>query len=583
MADSQGPNAPSQQSQAAPPLAASKGDIGDAPSAAAPTATTDTDAKMRSSDVDGAKEELTPKEYSADDHHHHEGDVNAQSGFGGRGQEGTAFTDEELHLTPQAAKSILWKVDVAIVPYASLLYLLSFLDRVNIGQANVAGLSTALHLKGNEYAVALSVFFVSYVAFEIPFNWLAKLWKPHRFVPAIMFSWSIVMILMGIVHNAAGLQAARFFLGLTESGLFPSLNFLMTNWYPRSKQNLRIGLFFAGATLAGAFGGVLAYGLKHIQAGAYDTPVQGWRWIFIIEGLLTFVAAIPAYWIIVDFPGDKQKFLTKQEEGQWIRHLQESQGLTNAQIPFSWSQITSAFADWKIWCYSIMYLSIANPLYSLALFTPQIISDLQFSGASANLLSVPPYVLGFITTVLAAILSDRYLVRSVPIVITMGVVAIGYIILLCHVSAGVRYFALFLCVAGSSPAIALAISFVGANYGPVYRRGTAMGLFFMFGNSAGLVSSNVYPKKEAPRYVKGHAINLAFSALAILCAITLAIANRRINAQRDKIHPASLDGRDVQASKLGEPAEKKKWGLEHLSTKEIVELGDRHPAFRLVW
>lgn len=328
---------------------------------------------------------------------------------------------------------------------------------------------------------------------------------------------------------------------------------------------------------------MLAYGLRHVQAGKYNTPLQGWRWIFIIEGLLTFVCAIPGWWIIVDFPGDKQRFMTDHEAAQWTKHIQQSQSVTNAQIPFSWKQVREAFADWKLWVYGIMYLSIANPLYSLALFTPQIIQDLRVSGASANLLSVPPYVLGFITTLAAAVISDRLLVRSIPIVVTMGVVAIGYIILLCPVSVGVRFFALFLCVAGSSPAIALAISFIGANYGPVYKRATAMGLFFCFGNSAGLISSNVYPKTDSPRYIKGHSINLAFSALAILCAVVLAVANRRINSQRNAIHYASPDGKDVDVRKAGDEEEKKKWGLEHLTAQEIIELGDNHPGFRYVW
>lgn len=155
-----------------------------------------------------------------------------------------------------------------------MLYLLSFLDRVNIGQANVAGLTPALGLKGNEYAVALSIFFVAYVIVEIPSNWLLKAMKPHRFVPLIMIAWSIVMILMGVVQNAAGLIATRFFLGFAEGGLYPGLNMLLSTWYPRSKLNLRVGLFFAGATLAGAFGGILAYGLRHIQTGAYGTPQQ---------------------------------------------------------------------------------------------------------------------------------------------------------------------------------------------------------------------------------------------------------------------------------------------------------------------
>ena len=110
-----------------------------------------------------------------------------------------------------------------------------------------------------------------------------------------------------------------------------------------------------------------------------------------------------------------------------------------------------------------------------------------------------------------------------------------------------------------------------------------MGLFFSMGNSAGLVSSNVYPKTESPRYIKGHSINLAFTALAILCAVVLAVENKRLNRLRDRIHPAKADGSDVDIRKAGEEEEKRKWGLQGLTHQEVIELGDRHPGFRYVW
>lgn len=123
-----------------------------------------------------------------------------------------AYTD--LTMDPHEYKRILRKLDWAIIPYCSLLYLLSFLDRVNIGQAAVAGLRVDLGIaKGNAYQIALSVFFIGYIVVEVPSNLILKAVKPHRWIPFIMVVWSIVMTLMGLVKNAAGLQAARFFLG----------------------------------------------------------------------------------------------------------------------------------------------------------------------------------------------------------------------------------------------------------------------------------------------------------------------------------------------------------------------------------
>lgn len=123
-----------------------------------------------------------------------------------------AYTD--LTMDPIEYKRILRKLDWAIIPYCSLLYLLSFLDRVNIGQAAVAGLRADLGIAtGNKYQIALSVFFIGYIIVEVPSNIVLKAVKPHRWIPIIMVAWSIVMTLMGLVRSAAGLQAARFFLG----------------------------------------------------------------------------------------------------------------------------------------------------------------------------------------------------------------------------------------------------------------------------------------------------------------------------------------------------------------------------------
>jgi MFS family permease len=481
-------------------------------------------------------------------------------------------------MTPEEERRIRRKIDFAIVPYCSLLYLLSFLDRVNIGQARLANLEKGLHLVGNQYDISLTIFFVSYVAFEIPSNLALRWLKPHRWITIIMVSWSIVMICMGLVHNFAGLAAARFMLGLAEGGLFPGINLLLSAYYNRNEQNLRISLFFAGATLAGAFGGILAFGIRHMAGvGGKD----GWAWIFLLEGLLTFVCAIPAWWLVVDFPEDA-KFLTEDERTKWLSRLLKNQGVTNAPVPFSMRQVKKAFTNWKTYVYALMYIGIAQPFYSLALFTPSIIKALGYTNANANLLSVPPYVLGFITTLLTAFASDKLKIRGPFLIGWMSLVVVGYIILISHVSVGVKYFAIFLTVAGVSPSIATAITWIANNFGPIYTRAAAMGFFFTIGNSAGLISSNVYPTHTAPRFIEGHAVAIGFAGMAIICAITLHISHKRENDRRDRVYGyVNPNGSDASPNNMSEE-NKAKWGLQGMSDIDIIELGDSHPAYRYI-
>lgn len=180
---------------------------------------------------------------------------------------------------------------------------------------------------------------------------------------------------------------------------------------------------------------------------------------FILEGLLTFLCAIPAWFIIPDFPEDG-RVLKGIDRDRWLHRLAKNQGVTNAPIPFSTKQVWAAFTNWKTYVYALMcvsdnsspkvmhllsfslsfrYIGIGQPFYSLALFVPTIIKELGYTNANANLLSVPPYAFGFITTLIVAIYSDRILKRGIFIVSGLTIVIVGYIILMCDVAIGVKY------------------------------------------------------------------------------------------------------------------------------------------------
>lgn len=144
--------------------------------------------------------------------------------------EGTTL-DSFKHLDE---KAILRKMDLRLIPMLSLLYLLSFLDRGNIGNAKIEGLQEDLGMRSYEYNWCLTAFFFTYAAFEVPSNLLLKKLRPSKWLPIIMVSWGTVMTLMGIVRNYQGLLAARLFLGVTEAGLYRRWSSRREDWllYP---------------------------------------------------------------------------------------------------------------------------------------------------------------------------------------------------------------------------------------------------------------------------------------------------------------------------------------------------------------
>lgn len=142
---------------------------------------------------------------------------------------------------------------------------IGYVDRSNIGNAKIAGMSTDLKLQGLMYNTAVTIFFVPYALFEVPSNIVLKLVRPSLWISILLFSWGIVMTLMGIVKTYEGLLIARFFLGVAEAGFFPAATYLLTIWYKRYELQRRMAVFYAAASLAGAFSGLLAFGIEHMR------------------------------------------------------------------------------------------------------------------------------------------------------------------------------------------------------------------------------------------------------------------------------------------------------------------------------
>lgn len=397
--------------------------------------------------------------------------------------------------------------DIRIIPWVALLYLLSFLDRTNIGNANIFGLSEDLHLTSSQYAACLACFFVFYVLFEVPSNVVMKAWRPSRWIPLIMIAWGAVMIGMGFVQNFAGLLAARIILGVTEAGLFPGIAFFLTQWYRRFEISFRVALFFSAATIAGAFGGLLARLINLMDgAGGYE----GWRWIFILEGVATVVIAIASFWMMHDYP-DTARFLTIPERKALQARLKlDTDGCSGE---YKTKFIKDAFLDWKSYFFGVAFFSAVVPLYCFSLFSPTIIKQLGYEAATSQLMSVPPYVAASIVTIFMGWLSDRLQTRA-PFVVAQGLVgALGYGLLLADISTGVSYFALFLGACGIYPVFPIIVAWGSNNFGGSLKKSVATGILICSGNSGGVASSFLFPKEDGPRFIKGHAVCLGFALL----------------------------------------------------------------------
>ncbi len=258
-------------------------------------------------------------------------------------------------------------------------------------------------MTNSEYNMSLTIFFISYSIFEPLTNILLKRLRPSVFIPVIMLLWGICMTLMGIVTNFAGLAAARWFLGLTEAGLFPGVNYYLSCWYKRSEFGVRAAIFFSAAAVAGSFGGLLAAAIAQMDGVGGRA---GWAWIFILEGLVTILVGIVSFWVVQDFP-DEAKFLSAEDRRRVVRRLKEDKQSSAEHEEFKMSYFWASVKDWKTYTGMMIYMGAVGSLYAFSLFVPTIIRDLGYTSTTAQLLSVPPYAVAAILTIVIGVIADR--------------------------------------------------------------------------------------------------------------------------------------------------------------------------------
>lgn len=237
-----------------------------------------------------------------------------------------------------------------------------------------------------------------------------------------------------------------------------------------------MALFYAAATAAGAFGGLLARGILEMHGVA---GLSGWKWLFILEGLLTFVIAVSAYFIMSDYPSTA-KFLSPTERTEVTRRLRADQsGLADE---FDMRYFWDALKDWKIYIHMLITIAVYTSNYSISLFLPTIIRTLGYSNELAQLMTVPPYVFACITCIGGGVLGDRTQQRGVWMVGFSVLSIIGLVMLIATNNNSVKYGAVFLAAGGFFPCVPMGAAWQGNNAGGSLKRGVAIAMNVGFGN-----------------------------------------------------------------------------------------------------
>ncbi|KAH7096212.1 major facilitator superfamily domain-containing protein [Auriculariales sp. MPI-PUGE-AT-0066] len=435
--------------------------------------------------------------------------------------------------TTELDKRIKRKMDWRIIPLSAFIYLLCSLDRSNIGNAKIMNkekghdLLTQVHMTNYEYTIALMMFYLAYALFEVPSNIFLKRMRPSRWIAILMISWGSCTIGLGGVHSYASLTIVRFLLGVFEAGLFPGLVYYLTFWYRPEERSMRVSLILASATLAGAFGGAIAYGIARMDN---VSGLSAWRWLFILEGIPSVALAPVIAFLLPDYP-ESARWLTVEERARAEERLRGS-GSSSTSDGLKWEDIQATVLSPRLWVHYIAYFGVSPPFSSLSLFSPTIVAGLGYTSLRAQLFTVPPYAVAYVVQVCTSYLADRLNRRGLVTMIMATIGAIGFITEAClpvddYMS---RYGALILAASGSFASIPPLLGWLTSNTRTTSGTGLAVAMNISTGAPGQILGVWIYKASEAQRgFPTGHWTNAGLLLMVACICLGLHLWYVRMN------------------------------------------------------
>jgi sugar phosphate permease len=300
-------------------------------------------------------------------------------------------------------ESALTKARRRLLPFLFLLYVVSYLDRVNVGFAALQ-MNAAIGLSDVTYSLGAGIFFLSYTLFEVPSNIILARVGARRWIARIMITWGIVSASMMFVQGAAAFYVLRFALGAAEAGFFPGIIYCLTRWFPSAERARAIAGFMTAVVVAGVIGGPLS-GLLLSFGGVGG--LAGWQWLFVLEGLPAIVLGLVVLRVLPEQPSDMSPLtgLTLAERTALTTRLEEESSSRTVVVRSLGGAITSG----RVWILAAVYFTIPVALYAMGFWLPQIIRAVAggSSDTRTGMLTAIPYGVAALGMVMVGRHSDR--------------------------------------------------------------------------------------------------------------------------------------------------------------------------------
>jgi MFS transporter, ACS family, tartrate transporter len=295
------------------------------------------------------------------------------------------------------------KVDLRLLPYLFLLYVVAYLDRVNVSFA-APGLTHSLGFSSSVFGLGAGMFFAGYVLCEVPSNLILRRVGARLWIARIMVSWGLVACAMALVHTPWSFHTLRFLLGMAEAGFLPGIIYYLTLWYPAPRRARAVALFMAATPVAGVIGAPLSGLLLGLDG---SLGLAGWQWMFVLEGVPALLLGFSVLRLLPDGPADAH-WVSAGERELLARELADGAG-EDAGHGLR-GMLAGLARDRRMWLLSLAYFALCVGMYGLVMWMPTIIGEILGPGAGpvhVGLLAAIPYLGGAVGMVLVGRHSDR--------------------------------------------------------------------------------------------------------------------------------------------------------------------------------
>jgi len=457
--------------------------------------------------------------------------------------------EQDPTLTPEwqaKEKKIVRRLDMTLMPMVWILYLFNYLDRNNIAQARLNSFEKDLGLVADNFNTAVSILNVGYMLAQLPSNMILTRVRPHLYLPLCAAVWSCVSGSTAAAQSYGSLIAVRFCLGIVEAPFFPGAFYVMSCWYTRKELALRTAVLYSGLVLATAFSGLIAAGVFAGLDGV--AGLAGWRWLFLLEGIGSFTAAITALFVMPDYPESKTgsgRWLFSEEERKFAAERIVRDRVSQPEADRSvWFGLRLAAKDYRTWIFVLM-LCANHTAYGFNNFFPTIVKGFHLGSTTITLLlTAPPYLVGAAVSFLVAYSSDRRKERGYHISIPMAVAMVGFIISVATLNVPARYFASFLYTSGCFSANAMVYTWAASTLNQTpEKRACATAMVNLLAQLGNIWSPYFFPAGDGPRYTMAMLLMLGFSVISICCCLGMKWSLRRDNEKLRQ--EGEVDGREV--------------------------------------